>query len=147
MVRLRSLVFAGSLAFLLHGFAALPLELLSDLVDDFGPRVPASLLFALEDLLEVLLVVVVVSSVLYLLLQSVYLLHIHPLFFVLFGLFVGLDCLVELLVLKSLLFLLESLDLALLVQQSTLNLRHVLISLQHLRKEVIWSANRHFSLH
>lgn len=62
-------------------------------------------------------------------------------------LFVGLDGFMELLVLEALLAFFEGLDLLLLVQQSRLNFSHLLVRLQHLCEEVVWSANWHLCLH
>lgn len=62
-------------------------------------------------------------------------------------LLVGLDGFMELLVLEALLAFLEGLDLLLLVQQSRLNFSHLLVRLQHLCEEVVWSANWHLCLY
>ena len=62
------------------------------------------------------------------------------------GLFVGFDSLMEFLVFKSLLALLEGVHLLLLLQQSRFDFGHLLIGFQHLCEKVIGSANGDFGL-
>ena len=123
------------------------LTLLFDLVNDLFPlSVLLLLLSPIEYLVKLFLIHVIATSLLDLSLQLIDLLHILSLFLMLFSLLVSLDGLMELFVLQSLLLLLECLDLILLMQQSAFHLRHVLVALQHLRKEIIRSANGHFGL-
>lgn len=79
-------------------------------------------------------------------LESADLVKVFSLFGMAFVLFVGLNGFVELLVLHALLAFFEGLDLLLLGQQSRLNFSHLLVRLQHLGEEVIWSANGHLGL-
>ena len=79
-------------------------------------------------------------------LERVDLLDVRPLLAVPLGLLVRLDRLVELFVFHPRLLLLEGLDLALLLQQPRLHFRHVLVRLEHLREEVIRTADRDLGL-
>lgn len=54
--------------------------------------------------------------------------------------------LVELLVLCALLFLLESLNLNLLLQEPALDLCHMLVRFEHFSQKVIWTRNGHLGL-
>ena len=57
-----------------------------------------------------------------------------------------LEGLMELLVFGTLLLLFEGLNLGLLLQETALNLNHVLVSLEHLSEEIVGSGDRHARL-
>lgn len=104
------------------------------------------LLLAFHQLVEIF-VSHVVSLLLNLLLELVNLGDIVALFSVLCLHLEVFESLVELLVLRPLLLLLECLDLDLLLQEATLHIGHVDVRLEHLGEEVVGSRDRHLRLH
>lgn len=102
-----------------------------------------------EDLVELLFVDLISAGASALsdpLLEAVDVLHVSFLLLVLLGLLVCLNGLVELLVLKLLLFLLEGLNLLFLLQESALDLGHLLISFEHFSEKVVRATDRNFGL-
>ena len=88
----------------------------------------------------------VVALLANLVLQVIDLGHGFSLLSMLCLIFKVLEGLMELLVFSSLLLLFESLDLALLFQETALNLNHMLVSLKHLGEEIVRSGDRHAGL-
>jgi hypothetical protein len=102
-------------------------------------------LATIEYFLE-LFIISIVFAFFDLFLKLIDLFDVLPLFLVSFSLFVCLNRLLKFLVFHFLLPLFERLNLMLLLEKTRLHLSHVSISLQHLCKEIIWSANGHFCL-
>ena len=155
---LSALVAATLVASLLNAFALLilivvssliPLALLDLVNGSLSPPFAPMLLVAasIENFVEFPFIDLFAPAFLDLLLERVDLLDVLPLLAVSLRLLVGLDRLVELFVLHARLLLLESLDLALLLQQPRFHLGHVLVRFEHLSEEIIWTADWDLGLH
>ena len=100
---------------------------------------------ALHQLVKVL-ISHIVTLLLNLLLEFVDLGHVVTFFSVLCLHLEVFECLVELLVLRPLLLLLERLDLDLLFEQPTFHVRHMVVGLQHFSQEVVGARDWHTRL-
>ena len=121
----------------------IPLTLLDLIYRPLSPTFAPVLLVAatIEYLVELAFVDLLAPALLDLLLECVDLLDVLSLLAVSLRLLVGLDRLVELLVLHARLLLLKGLDLALLLQQTRLHLCHVLVRFKHFGEKIIWATD------